>query len=370
MTDTTDTPVPNTAAGRAPATRAATSRAHRRRAQQHQHGRAARPQRRAPRAHRDGLRRRHPRPRQPRHAARRVRRARPRRAAASTSWSRSCAPVRDSPRRPSSAPIGMLRAESQERPADVLSLNILSNRGRTIRPKTLNQKRYVDAIDKHTIVFGHRPGRHRQDLPGDGQGGAGAAGQAGQPDHPHPPRGRGGRAARLPARHAEREDRPLPAPAVRRAARHARPRDDPQAAGGRHHRGRAAGLHARPLAQRRLHHPRRGAEHLAGADEDVPHPPRLRLQDRRHRRHHPDRPARRRSRAACGSSRSILNGVEDLSFNRLTSHDVVRHRLVGRIVAAYDDFEAQSRRRRTGSGGRSRASCAVRGQRAHGARRP
>ncbi|MFL6155632.1 MAG: PhoH family protein, partial [Marmoricola sp.] len=53
--------------------------------------------------------------------------------------------------------IAMLRAETNERPADVLSLNILSNRGRTIRPKTLNQKRYVDAIDKHTIVFGIGP---------------------------------------------------------------------------------------------------------------------------------------------------------------------------------------------------------------------
>ena len=53
--------------------------------------------------------------------------------------------------------IGMLRAETSERPADVLSMNILSNRGRTIRPKTLNQKRYVDAIDKHTIVFGIGP---------------------------------------------------------------------------------------------------------------------------------------------------------------------------------------------------------------------
>ena len=53
--------------------------------------------------------------------------------------------------------IGMLRAETTERPADVLSLNILSNRGRTIRPKTLNQKRYVDSIDKHTITFGIGP---------------------------------------------------------------------------------------------------------------------------------------------------------------------------------------------------------------------
>jgi phosphate starvation-inducible protein PhoH and related proteins len=51
----------------------------------------------------------------------------------------------------------MLRSETGERPADVLTLNILSNRGRTIRPKTLNQKRYVDAIDKHTIVFGIGP---------------------------------------------------------------------------------------------------------------------------------------------------------------------------------------------------------------------
>ncbi len=92
----------------------------------------------------------------------------------------------------------------------------------------------------------HRPRRHRQDLPRDGQGRAGAAGQEGQPDHPDPTGGRGRRAARLPARHAQREDRPLPAPAVRRPARHARPRDDPQAARGRDHRGRAAGLHARP----------------------------------------------------------------------------------------------------------------------------
>jgi phosphate starvation-inducible PhoH-like protein len=53
--------------------------------------------------------------------------------------------------------IAMLRDDSGVRPADVLTANILSNRGRTIRPKTLNQKRYVDAIDEHTIVFGIGP---------------------------------------------------------------------------------------------------------------------------------------------------------------------------------------------------------------------
>ncbi|MFG2597288.1 PhoH family protein [Streptomyces sp. NPDC048462] len=59
--------------------------------------------------------------------------------------------------------IAMLRAsdngqaDGAETPAEVLTQNILSSRGRTIRPKTLNQKRYVDAIDKHTIVFGIGP---------------------------------------------------------------------------------------------------------------------------------------------------------------------------------------------------------------------
>jgi phosphate starvation-inducible PhoH-like protein len=53
--------------------------------------------------------------------------------------------------------IAMLRAETSERPAEVLTLDILSSRGRTIRPKTLNQKHYVDAIDKHTIVFAIGP---------------------------------------------------------------------------------------------------------------------------------------------------------------------------------------------------------------------
>ena len=53
--------------------------------------------------------------------------------------------------------IGMLRSGGSERPADVLSLDIISRRGRTIRPKTLNQKHYVDAIDMNTIVFGIGP---------------------------------------------------------------------------------------------------------------------------------------------------------------------------------------------------------------------
>ena len=53
--------------------------------------------------------------------------------------------------------IAMLEHEPVDHPAEVMSLNIVSNRGRTIRPKTANQKRYVDAIDDHTITFGIGP---------------------------------------------------------------------------------------------------------------------------------------------------------------------------------------------------------------------
>jgi phosphate starvation-inducible PhoH-like protein len=53
--------------------------------------------------------------------------------------------------------IAMLGHEPAESPAEVLSLNIVSNRGRTIRPKTANQKRYVDAIEDNTITFGIGP---------------------------------------------------------------------------------------------------------------------------------------------------------------------------------------------------------------------
>jgi phosphate starvation-inducible protein PhoH and related proteins len=39
----------------------------------------------------------------------------------------------------------------------------------------------------------------------------------------------------------------------------------------------------------------------------------------------------------------ILEGIEDIHFARLTSHDVVRHRLVGKIVDAYERHDAQER---------------------------
>ena len=46
------------------------------------------------------------------------------------------------------------------------------------------------------------------------------------------------------------------------------------------------------------------------------------------------------TRSGLRAVQGVLDDVEDISFNYLTNLDVVRHKLVGRIVAAYDRYEA------------------------------
>ncbi len=53
--------------------------------------------------------------------------------------------------------VRMLRADRQERPSEVLSEALVSHRGRTIRPKTLGQKQYLDAVRANTVTFGIGP---------------------------------------------------------------------------------------------------------------------------------------------------------------------------------------------------------------------
>jgi phosphate starvation-inducible protein PhoH and related proteins len=51
----------------------------------------------------------------------------------------------------------LVRGGSGARPAGLLSASILSSRGRKIRPKTANQQTYVESIDENTITFGLGP---------------------------------------------------------------------------------------------------------------------------------------------------------------------------------------------------------------------
>ncbi len=53
--------------------------------------------------------------------------------------------------------VGMLADGEPESPGEVLSLDVLRRRGKSIRPKTVGQKRYVDAIEDNTVVFGIGP---------------------------------------------------------------------------------------------------------------------------------------------------------------------------------------------------------------------
>jgi phosphate starvation-inducible PhoH-like protein len=53
--------------------------------------------------------------------------------------------------------IDIIRGDGAARPSVVFGDSVLTSRGRSIKPKTVGQKKYVDAIRKHTVVFGIGP---------------------------------------------------------------------------------------------------------------------------------------------------------------------------------------------------------------------
>ena len=236
--------------------------------------------------------------------------------------------------------IGMLRADTTERPADVLSLNILSNRGRTIRPKTLNQKRYVDAIDKHTITFAIGPaGTGKTYL---AMAKAVQALQAKQVNRiilSRPAVEAGERLGYLPGTLRRRSTLTC-GRSTTRCTTWSTPRRSPSCWPPAPSRSlHLAFLRGRSLndsfiildeaqnttaEQMKMFLTRLGFGSKIVVTGDITQV---------------DLPGGTRS--GLRVVEGILDGIEDLSFNRLTSHDVVRHRLVGKIVAAYDDFDAR-----------------------------
>ncbi len=236
--------------------------------------------------------------------------------------------------------IGMLRSETTERPVDVLSLNILSNRGRTIRPKTLNQKRYVDSIDKHTITFGIGPaGTGKTYL---AMAKAVQALQSKQVNRiilTRPAVEAGERLGFLPGTLSEKID-PYLRPLYDALHDMLDPESVPKLL--------AAGtIEVAPLAYMRGRTLNDSFIILDEAQNTSPEQMKMFL-----------------TRLGFGSKivvtgdvtqvdlpsgmksglrivEGILGEVDDVVFNRLTAHDVVRHRLVGKIVAAYEEFDAR-----------------------------
>ncbi|KAA1426192.1 PhoH family protein [Nocardioides antri] len=235
----------------------------------------------------------------------------------------------------------MLRAETTERPADVLSLNILSNRGRSIRPKTLNQKRYVEAIDKHTITFGIGPaGTGKTYL---AMAKAVQALQSKQVNRiilSRPAVEAGEKLGFLPGTLSEKID-PYLRPLYDALHDMIDPESIPKLL--------AAGtIEVAPLAYLRGRSLNDSFIVLDEAQNTTPEQMKMFL-----------------TRLGFGSRivvtgdvtqvdlpsgttsglrivEDILDGVDDLTFVRLTAHDVVRHKLVGRIVEAYDVYDARA----------------------------
>ena len=212
-------------------------------------------------------------------------------------------------------------------------------KGRPIKAKTLGQKKYVEAIKKNVVTLGMGPaGTGKTYLAVAAAVAAFRAKEVNRIILTRPAVEAGERLGFLPGDLQSKVD-PYLRPLYDALFDMLGAETYQQVSGAGEHRGGPPGLYAGPHPGRQLHHPGRGPEHLPGADEDVPHPPGLRLQDRHHRRHHPDRPARgqglRPARRLCGCSR----GVEDIAICRLTESDVVRHVLVQRIIKAYEEDE-------------------------------
>jgi phosphate starvation-inducible PhoH-like protein len=53
--------------------------------------------------------------------------------------------------------IDIIRGDGAARPSQVFGDSVLTSRGRSIKPKTVGQKKYADAIRKNTVVFGIGP---------------------------------------------------------------------------------------------------------------------------------------------------------------------------------------------------------------------
>jgi len=229
----------------------------------------------------------------------------------------------------------------------VLSLNILSNRGRSIRPKTLNQKRYVDSIDKHTITFGIGPaGTGKTYLA------VAKAVQALQSKQitriilSRPAVEAGERLGFLPGTLTEKID-----PYLRPLYDALHDMLDPELIP----KLMAAGtIEVAPLAFLRGRSLNDAFIILDEAQNTTPEQMKMFLTRLGFGSKivvtgdvtQTDLPNGQKS--GLRAVEEILETVEDISFNRLTAHDVVRHKLVGKIVAAYDDHDARIELRQTG----------------------
>ena len=228
--------------------------------------------------------------------------------------------------------IDMVR--SNVRASEVLTHDVLRTAGgRVVRPKSAGQKRYVDMMDQSVITFSIGPA-------GTGKSWLAVA-MAVRALH-------NDEVSRIiltrPAVEAGERLGFLPGDLMAKVDPYLRPLYDALydmvGSEGMERLLEQGAVEVAPLAFMRgrtlnsSSHPRRGPEHHARADEDVPHPHRLRLRavvtgdvtqidvDG--------------GRSGLVGIEKLLGSIEGIGFVHLTSRDVVRHRIVADIVTAYD----------------------------------
>ncbi|GAA3860614.1 PhoH family protein [Tessaracoccus defluvii] len=223
--------------------------------------------------------------------------------------------------------------------SEILTQNIVSSRGRTVRPKTLNQKRYVDAIDQHTVVFGIGPaGTGKTYLAMAKAVQALQAKEVSRIILTRPAIEAGERLGFLPGTLNDKIDpyvRPLydalhdmvDADSVPKLLTSGTVEVAPLA----YMRGRTLNdafiildeAQNTSMEQMKMFLTRLGFGSKVVVTGDVTQI---------------DLPGGVRS--GLRGVQQVLDGLDDIAFCTLTSRDVVRHKLVGRIVAAYDEFES------------------------------
>ena len=235
--------------------------------------------------------------------------------------------------------VAMLAGREDARPADVLTHNILSSRGKTIRPKTLNQKRYVDAIDQHTVVFGIGPaGTGKTYLAVAKAVQALQAKQVNRIILTRPAVEAGEKLGFLPGTLNDKID-PYLRPLYDALHDMVDPDSIPrlltagtiEVAPLAYMRGRTLNdafiildeAQNTSMEQMKMFLTRLGFGSKIVVTGDITQV---------------DLP--NGTRSGLRVVQGVLDEVEDIDFCYLTNHDVVRHKLVGRIVAAYDKFEA------------------------------
>ena len=181
--------------------------------------------------------------------------------------------------------------DRHESPSRILEDVVWRHRGLKVAPKTVNQKRYVDAIRRSTITVGVGPaGTGKSFLAVAMAVAALSRREVNRIVLTRPAVEAGERLGFLPGDIAAKVD-----PYLRPLFDALYDMLEPEKVNQHLERGV---IEVAPLAfmrgrtlERLVHHPRRGAEHEPGADQDVPHAARLQLEDGRDRRHHADRPA-------------------------------------------------------------------------------